>query len=81
MKHLHEVFKPILEASNSKLGLDLDNPNSYLETAHILPMPKKGVYKCPPIYIRLKKHTVRNVILAKKRELKVRECDKEKGVF
>lgn len=81
MKHLHEVFKPILEANNSKLGLDLDNPNSYLETAHILPMPKKGVYKCPPIYIRFKKRTVRNVILAKKRELKVRECDTEKGVF
>jgi len=80
MKNLHEVFGPVLEPKNSELGLDLSNPNSYLETAHVLPMPKKGDYKCPPVYVRFKKRTVRNIILASKKEFTVRECDKKKGV-
>jgi hypothetical protein len=80
IKVVHEVFEPVLKLRNSKLGLDLNNPNSYIETAHVLPMPKNGNYKCPPVYIRFKKRAVRNIILANKKEFIVRDCDKEKGV-
>ena len=80
MNNIHEVCKPILELRNSKLGLDLNNPNSYIETAHVLPMPKKGDYKCPPVYVRFKKRAVRNIILANKKEFKVRKCDLKKGI-
>ena len=80
MQHLHDIFKPILLSKNDELGFDADNPNSYLETAHILPKPKKGDYKFSPIYVRFKKRTIRNYILANKKSLIVRECEKLKGV-
>lgn len=80
MLHLNEVFKPLLEPKKTELGLDVNNPNSYMETAHILPKPKTGDYKFAPVYVRFKKRSIRNFLLANKKDLEVRDCEKLKGV-
>ena len=79
MAAVHEMLGPVLNKKKDSIGFSVEHPSDYIETAHVLPIPKSGNYMCPPIFVRFKNRNLRNLILANKNFAKVRKIDCEKG--
>ena len=79
MAAVHEMIKPVLQKKKDSIAFSIEKPSDYIETAHVLPIPKSGNYLCPPVFVRFKNRNLRNLILANKNFAQLRKIDSEKG--
>ena len=79
MAAVHEMIQPVLIKKKDSIAFSIEKPSDYIETAHVLPIPKSGNYMCPPIFVRFKNRNLRNLILANKNFAQLRKIDSEKG--